>query len=139
MKKTTSLICVFAIVLLCLASCNPPTSSGTATIVIGTETPSEYTLEFKDGDITDGLLSALDLLEIEYVEDGGMLSSVGDLSPTGSTYIWIYTSVDADKDVTAYATTMEYNGVQLTSTGKGAKTMSIVDGAIIYIGTISFG
>lgn len=139
MKKQLSFICVFVLLLGCLFSCTPPSENGTATIVIGTEEPREYTLEFREGDITNGLFSALDLLDIEYTEEGGMFYSVGNLAPTGNTYIWIYTSVDADRDVTAYATTMEYRGTTLTSTGKGAKDMSITDGAIIYIGTISWG
>ena len=140
MKKTVSFITLFAIILLSFTACTPTsTGGGTATVVIGTDTPTEYTLVFQDGDITNGLLSAFDMLELEYDISGGFLNGVGDLNPQPPTYIWIYTSVSADADVSSYATTLVYKGATLTSTGKGAEEMTIEDGAIIYVGTITYG
>ena len=137
MKKTLSALLIIATLLTLLISCKS-TDSGKMTLVISTETPTEYELEFKGEDITEGLISVLKLLEIPYTESFGMLSSVGELAPEPPVYIYIFTSVEKDFDVSEYATTTKYNGVTLTSAGIGAKDMTITDGAIIYIGTISY-
>ena len=137
MKKTLSLILVCALVLISLASC-VQTHDGTVTVVIGTETPEEHKLEFKAEQIENGLLSVLDLLEIEYDEAGGFLNGVGELRPTPPEYPYIYTSVAEDIDVSTWATSMEYKGVTLGSVGVGARQLHITDGAIIYIGTIVY-
>ena len=140
MKKAISIITACAIILIALTACTPTNAGGgSATIVIGTETPTEYTLDFEAGDITNGLLSAFDMLGLEYDISGGFLNGVGELNPIAPTYIWIYTSVSADADVSSYATTLVYKGTTLTSTGKGAEEMTIEDGAIIYVGTITYG
>ena len=138
MKKTLSLLLILALTLsLALTACKD-SSDGTVTVVIGTEVPTEHELEYKADDITNGLLSVLELLEIEYTESFGMLSSVGDLAPEPPIYIYIYTSVESDFDVSEWAVSMTYDGTSLTSSGVGAKDMKIEDGAIIYIGTISY-
>lgn len=137
MKKTLSLILACVLTVLSLASCIQ-TYDGTVTVVIGTETPSEHKLEFKTEQIENGLLSVLDLLEIEYEEVGGFLNSVGELRTTPPEYVYIYTSVAEDMDVSTWATSMEYKGTTLGSAGVGAKQLHITDGAIIYIGTIVY-
>ena len=140
MKKALSLLAIFAILSLALSSCTPPQDkAGVVTVVIGTETPTEHVLEFEEGDITNGLFSVLDELELSYTTDSyGMLASVGDLVPTPPTYIYLYTSVAEDFDVSQYALTMKYGTYTLTSSGVGAKDMHITDGAVIYIGTITW-
>ena len=138
MKRALSIL-ISAVLIVSLSACIPQKSeSGTATIVIATEEPSVYTVEFKEGDITSGLLSALDILEIEYDISGGFLNSVGDLKPTPPEYVYIYTSVLSDADTSAWATTMDYNGTTLKSVGVGADELHVTDGAIIYIGTIVY-
>lgn len=137
MKKTLSLILAFTLVILSLVSCIEP-KGGTVTVVIGTQAPTEYKLDFEAEQIENGLLSVLDLLGIEYDISGGFLSSVGELAPTPPKYIYIYTSATEDADVSSFAQTMEYKGKTLTSSGVGARDMHITDGAIIYIGTIVY-
>ena len=70
-----------------------------------------------------------------------MINKVGSLENNDETweYIYLYTSVAQDVDVSEYATTVEYKGQTLTSSGVGASDMHLEDGAIIYIGTIIFG
>lgn len=141
-SKINALISIILVLALCaasLASCKKDEKDGTVTVVIGTETPVEYTLDFESEDIENGLFSVLELLEIDYEESGGFLNSVGSLSPTPPEYIYIYTSVEKDKDVSSYAQTLEYKGNMLTSAGVGAGELTIVDDAIIYIGTINYG
>ena len=67
------------------------------------------------------------------------MSAVGDLKQEGNRYIYLYTSVEEDFDVSEYKSTVEYKGQTLTSAGVGAKDMHVKDGAVIYIGTITFG
>ena len=140
MKKTVSLMAIFAILTLTLISCKPTAdTSGSVTVVIGTEAPTEHVLEFEEGDITNGLFSVLDKLELAYTTDSyGMLASVDTLAPTAPTYIYLYTSVAEDFDVSQYALTMEYGSITLTSSGVGAAAMHITDSAVIYIGTITW-
>ena len=138
MKKTLSAVLACAIILLSLAACTPQIYDGKVTVVIGTQEPTEYTLDYNADDITDGLLSVLTLLNISFNESGGFLYSVGELAPTAPEYIYIYTSLSENDDTSSYATTLEYRGVTLTSVGVGARDMYIADGGIIYIGTIIY-
>ena len=73
--------------------------------------------------------------------DGTMVSKIGNLENdyTNGVYIYLYTSVAADQDVSSYATTKEYNGMTLVSSGVGLSDMSAPDGAVIYVGTIFYG
>ena len=141
MKKTLSTLLTLALVIISLASCFPTVTDGTVTVVFGMEEPDiEHELEYKAEDITNGLFSVLDLLEISYEERGGMLVSVNGWAPGDeNTYFWIYTSVEADFDTyTPEPSTVVYMGKTLVSSCRGAKDMSIVDGAVIYIGTIVY-
>ena len=138
MKKITSLILVCAIAILTLIACTPNTDSGSATIVIDTEPNAVYTVDFEAGEFARGLLSALDKLGIAYTEEGGMLYSVGELAPAAPTYIYIYSSVSENHDVSSWAQSITYEGNTLVSVGFGAAELTFVDGAIFYIGTITY-
>ena len=110
----------------------------TVTLVIkGDDTVYTYKAT-EEKTLDNGLFSLLDALDIEYSESSGMLYSVGKLAPEPPEYIYIYTSVAADADVSTYKQEMTYDGKTLTSSGVGAKDMTFEDGAIIYIGTISY-
>ena len=137
MKKLLSIFILFALIITSLTACIE-TKDGTVTVVIGTQTPAEYTLDFKTEEIENGLLSVLDLLEIDYDISNGFLNGVGELHPEAPEYIYIYTSVEADVDVSDWAQSMEYGGKTLVGTGFGASEMHITDGAFIYIGTIVY-
>ena len=143
MGRIVTLVLVIAIALCALASCGKSSKSGFVTVVIGTETPTEYQVNMDKVEGGDGLLSVLAYLKTEknltYAETEGFLNEVGDLKPEPPVYLYIYTSVKEDFDVSTYATTMEYKGQTLKSSGVGAKDMHMTDGAVIYIGTINYG
>ena len=118
----------------------------TMTVVIGTETPVAYTVELGKFEITDGLMSVLEYLKttqgLEYTADdtgyGAFLTKIDSLEQKDGNYIYIYTSVEKDIDVSQYATTVEYNGATITSAGVGASELTIEADCVIYIGTIAF-
>ena len=118
--------------------------SGFATIVLEGEPAVEYRVNLDKVDGNEGLISVFEYLKAEqglsYTYEAGILSEVGSVKQNDDTqtYIWIWTSVEADMDVSAYATTKDYNGMTLTSSGVGATDMTVCDGAVIYIGTISW-
>lgn len=158
-KRITSLALALLIIcsLFSLAACsdNQGTDSTTTTtaaqvetmtLVIGTETPVSYTVDLSKVEIKEGLMSVLEYLKttenLEYASDdtgyGAFLTKVGALEQKDNSYIYLYTSVEKDMDVSQYATTVEFEGKTLTSSGVGASEMTVEDGCIIYVGTVTF-
>lgn len=144
--KALALMIALVLALSAFASCGDPSGeSGSVTIVLGLDTPVEYEVDISKVTIDNGLFSVLDYLKSEgtlsYEASGTMISSVGDLKPDASKgeYIYIYTSCEADFDVSDWKQTMEYKGMELVSSGVGANDMTICDGDLIYIGTIIYG
>lgn len=144
-KRIFSLFMVLMAVAYLLIACSPKNSGeGTCKIVVATEPAVVYTVNI--GDVTGGqnLLTALAYLRekdgLTYAESGGMLTAVGGLSQDAATgvYLYLYTTVTQDQDVSVYATTVEYDGQTLISSGVGAAEMHLEDGAVIYIGTIVY-
>ena len=78
---------------------------------------------------------------LTYDISGTMINSIGGLENDYDLgrYIYIFTSVEADFDVTEYKSEVEYDGKTLVSSGVGFNEMTLADGAVIYIGLISFG
>ena len=148
MKKILSLIIVIALLAASLTltvSCSQNDTSGKATIVIGTEEKKVYTVPLSELSEGAGLMPAFEYLKanngLEYDISGTMINSIGGLKndyALGS-YIYIYTSVEADFDVSEWKMEMDYNGKTLVSSGVGFNEMSLTDGAIVYIGLISWG
>ena len=70
-----------------------------------------------------------------------MLTKVGELENDAAAgeWIYVYTTVEDDIDVSQYATTVQYDGQSITSSGKGAHEMTIAKDAIISIGLIVYG
>lgn len=155
MKNTKALtrflaVLVMALVLVVSAGCGkeePAASSGTCTVALSTG--EVFSVPLDEIFVKEGLISILDWLKAEGKLDytsndagyGAYLTSVGDgikEDPANGVYVYIYTSVEADFDVSDYAQTMEYEGKTLTSSGVGASLMLITDGAVIYIGTIQY-
>lgn len=65
---------------------------------------------------------------------GKYLNAIGCVQPTGTNeYVRLFTSVEKDKGVDAYATTIEYEGVSLTSSGVGITQMTVEKDCIILI------
>ena len=75
-----------------------------------------------------------------FSETGGFINEVGTLKndAAANAYIIIYTSVEKDFDVSQYATTTDYKGVTLTSSGVGFKEMHVEEGAIILFKVVKF-
>jgi hypothetical protein len=125
--------------------------SGIITVVIesapyGSESIETKSYEVDLDEVTGaGLVGVFEHLRdtenVAFVMDGTMVSKIGNLENdyTNSVYIYLYTSVAADQDVSSYATTKEYNGMTLVSSGVGLSDMSAPDGAVIYVGTIFYG
>ena len=149
MKNTKKFLALLlcAVMLFCIFGCAPTEdgTSGEITVVIAEDPAAKYTVDLDEVSVTNGLISVLEYLKskegITFEMSGTMIDKVGELTNdyAEGKYIYIYTSVAADIDVSEYATTVEYEGQTLTSSGVGASDMHIEDGAIIYIGTISFG
>ena len=148
MKKILSLILALMLTLsigLTLASCSENDSVGNATLVIATEEKQVYDIPLSKLSEGKGLLPVFEYLKaekgLEYDIDGTMINSVGGLENDYDlgTYIYIYTSVEADFDVSEYKEEIEYNGKTLVSAGVGFNEMTLTDGAVIYIGLISWG
>ncbi len=118
--------------------------TGFCTVVIEGEPATEYRINLDEVTGTDGLLSVLEYLKAEeglsYVAEAGFLTEVGALKQdaTAGKYVYIWTSVEKDFDVSAYASTKTYGDLTLTSSGVGAKDMTVTDGATIYIGLYSW-
>ena len=148
MKKILSLILALMLTLsigLTLASCSENDSVGNATLVIATEEKQVYDIPLSKLSEGKGLLPVFEYLKaekgLEYDIDGTMINNVGGLEndyDLGS-YIYIYTSVEADFDVSEYKEEIEYDGKTLVSAGVGFNEMTLTDGAVIYIGLISWG
>ena len=153
-RRISALLLILALTLTMLlgVSCNKGNvaDSGTATVVVAAATEDGKATEYKVNlaDLKDqrGLMTVLDYLKehngLTYTaqdsEYGAFLTSVNDLKPEGNQYISLYTTVAADADVSEWATTIEYQGTTLTSSGVGASSMTIEDGAVIYICLLTF-
>ena len=153
MKKKTAKIIALILSLalsLTLASCKgeeqPPsggTGGDTLTLVVAGEAVSEYTVSTEG--LPDGasVISVLDYLKgigaLEYAMNGTMLSRVGELTDgEGGKYIFIFTDLEANHDVSQWAKTVDYRGKTLTSSGFGAGDTQVAAGMIIYITLVSF-
>ena len=133
---------LFAFALTSCFGANDPV--GNATLVIATEEMQVYDLPLSKLSEGKGLMPAFEYLKesegLEYDVSGTMINSVGGLENNyeTQTYIYIYTSVEADFDVSEYKSEIEYEGKTLVSAGVGFSDMTITDGAVIYIGTVQW-
>lgn len=141
--KTVALIIALAMMMV-LSACNDTSdNSGKMTLVIAGESMTKYEVDLDEVEITEGFVSVLKHLEkekgLEYEISGTYLNKVGEVENNSANaaegkYLYIYTSVTRDMDVSQYAETVEYEGKTLTSSGLGANEMHIEDGCVIYIG-----
>lgn len=144
--RILALVLVLCAVLVPLSSCKEKSVKGFCTVVIATEPEQSYKVNLDKVDPANrGLISVLDYLaknekDFKYAEQAGFLSEVQTLKndAAAGVYIYLYTSVEKDQDVSEYKAEKEYNGTKLISSGVGADQMHMEDGAIIYIGTISW-
>lgn len=125
---------------------------GTVSVVVAPATEggeaTEYVVDISKLKGKDGLMAVLAYLKekegLTYTEKaseyGAFLTQVNGLKQDESKgeYIYLYTSVAKDADTSAYATTVTYKDHTLTSSGVGSSSMTIEDGAIIYIGIVKW-
>ncbi len=106
-----------------------------------------YTMTITDLGTTSTVLDALLYLEKNkeltldyyYSSYGAYFTQIGNLHDgDGGRYIMFYTSVEQDFDTSAYATTFNCGGVNVTSSGVGASSMHVQGGAVIYIQLTAF-
>lgn len=149
MKKRLILMLVLAVVVLSmigLVACTDPNAlEGTMTLVLlNGENAQEFSVDLSNFTTeSNGLIAVLDLLQSQEkltyeAQDsayGKFLTRVGELrqDEAAGTYLSLYTTVEKDKDVSAYATTLTYKDVTLTSSGVGAESMTLQDGCTIII------
>ena len=147
MKKILSMILAMALLLCMLTaivSCAKNDPEGNATLVIATDEKQVYDLPLSKLKEGKGLMPAFEYLKaekgLEYDISGTMINSIGGLENDYvlGRYIYIYTSVEADFDVSEYKMEIDYEGKTLVSSGVGFNEMSLTDGAVIYIGLISW-
>ncbi|MDR0426680.1 MAG: hypothetical protein LBH24_05895 [Clostridiales bacterium] len=150
MKGKSNVVMLLAAVFAALtlfAGCGPEENvsiNGSMRFVIGTPTPTVYTVDLDKVDITEGALSVIKYLHetegLEYTAQTGFLTRVGDLAQddAAGVYLYLYTSVPADFDVSVYQETLDYDGQTLTSSGVSVTEMTVEKDCVIYIGTIIF-
>lgn len=144
--RILSLLLAILLVGLVFVGCQQEEKSekGFCTIVLEGEPATEYRVNLDKVTGENGLLAVLDYLKetegLAYTESAGFLTEVGTVKQDAAAgkYVYIWTSVEKDFDVTAYASTKTYGDVTLTSSGVGAKDMTLTDGAILYIGLYSW-
>lgn len=142
LKKISALLLTLLLVLSLVACGGNVDSKGTATVVVG---ETAYTVNLSDvAEDGKGLLGVLDVLEekenLTVTAENGFLTQVGDLKQDSAAgiYLFLYTSVEKDADVSQYAKTIDWNGNSYTSSGVGAAEMTVEDGAVIIIRTIKW-
>ena len=142
LKKISALLLTLLLVLSLVACGGNVDSKGTATVVVG---ETAYTVNLSDvAEDGKGLLGVLDVLEekenLTVTAENGLLTQVGDLKQDSAAgiYLFLYTSVEKDADVSQYAKTIDWNGNSYTSSGVGAAEMTVEDGAVIIIRTIKW-
>ena len=134
-----------ALICVCFTACSLPETdtdapdTGIMYLVIANDAEehnySVYSVELNGvGNVFD----ALDAAEVGYQQSGGFINAVDGITLGENEYIYLYTSVEKDFDVSQYALTLDWCGVTLTSSGLGASDMTLESGCIIYLGTLVY-
>ena len=154
MKKILSVILLIAVLVLSLSACadngegggNPPSEGEAATFTLVIATPEKQVYEVPIAELGegDGLMPVFEYLKnkngLQYDISGTLINSIGGLENdyVSSSYIYIFTSVERDFDVSEYTEEVVYEGKTLVSAGVGFNRMTVSDGAVIYIGLVTF-
>lgn len=141
--KKLGLLLIVAAMLLALISCGKQDVAGSATVVVG---ETVYTVSLDEIEVTEGLFSLLEYLKqtqgLTYDATdstyGKYIHSIGDLQPQGQQYISLYTSVESDFDTSAYCQKTECQGKQVATSGVGASSMKVEDGAVFLLTLASY-
>ena len=150
LTKLTSLILTLTLILgvFSLTACNTAapeeSAAGSVTLVVKGSEEKSYTVSLDGLTVDKGLVSIFDALKAEGKLDYGItdtfLDYVGDVKNDyeKGEYVYIYTSVTADQDVSEYKETVTYQGTEFVSAGVGAIEMTVEDGAIFYVSTVKW-
>ncbi len=146
MKKTAKTLLMLIMLLvatLAVVSCSDDGNfdkDDKMTLVVAEEEAKVFEIPLADFKKSDSLVSVLDYLKeegkLDYEISGTFLTRVGDVKNEGNRYLYVFTTVEADVDVSQYASTVQYGDMTITSSGVGAQKMHLENGATIYIGTI---
>ena len=150
MKKITKAclaLILLSLALFALASCSKDSGKfdegDKMTLVVAEEEAKVFEIPLSDFKKSDSVIDLLQYLKSEgklnYEISGTMVTKVGNLKNEGNGYIYFYTTVEKDVDVSEYATTVQYGNVSITSSGVGAESMHLENGAIVYIGIVVWG
>ena len=139
LTKLIALMLVIAAALSVLVSCGGTDAAGKATLVIEGDSLTEYEVsldEFEGNSVADMLNYLKETKGIAFEYSGTMVTQVGDVKNDDGAGKWVYfwTSVADDMDVTEWVSYVEYDGKQLASSGKNVFEMTVADGAVIYVG-----
>ena len=132
---------------LSLIACSNQLHTGKVRIVINSEQVEEIVYDLKDMD--KETFTAFDILldlkndgiiDLRYTVSayGNYLTKVGDISEGDGYYIVIYTNEQKDKDVSVYAKTITYDGVEVTTSGVGIDMLTVNDGTVLYFNLEKF-
>lgn len=160
MKKLLTVILTLALLCtlsLALFACTDPATPGDTS---GDVEPVEktMTLVLLEGDYVEeftvdldklasseqkstGLIAVLDYLKqtegLTYAMDAsGLLTQVNEIKQEDNKYVFLYTSVAKDEDLTQDASSIEYKGKKYSNSGVGAKDMTIEKDCVIIISVI---
>lgn len=146
--KVMSLLALVAVLAMALVACGGGgDSEGECKVVIASSPETVYTVDLSELEITEGVYSVLKYLKeneglefsaTESAATGAYLNTVEGIELQSSQYIWVWTSVEADFDTSGFVSDVEYGGVTLKSSANGISSMSVPDGAIIYISFIEY-
>lgn len=141
-----TLIAVMLVATFAFTACTDGKGKGDVTVVIACDGSNKEYYVAADKVEGEGVLAVMEYLRdnegLHFVtEDGGYgeyATEVGGFKQGDGVYIYIFTSVEKDFDVSEYKQTVDYKGVTLTSSGVGLSAMSVEEDAIIYFGTTTY-
>ncbi len=148
--RLLTLILVLCMVVIPFASCKKTQNvNGYCTVVVATDPATEYKVDLDKVTVDQGLVSILEYLKenekdftYEMVDStyGAYLTKVLSLDATAVSngFILLMTSVEKDFDVSEYKTEKEYKGTKVVTSGLGASSMTVENGAVYYIALSSY-
>ncbi|MDE6275929.1 MAG: hypothetical protein K2M75_05255 [Clostridia bacterium] len=156
MKKYAKIIVAILLILLlatALFACINPdndTEGQMTLVVLNGDNAKEYAVDLAQipsGNASKGLIAVLDYLkgkgQLSYASNdsgyGAYLTQVNELKEQGGYYLYVYTDVQDDFDVSQYAQQITYKNKSYTNSGVGVSQMSVKAGCTIIISTIYYG
>ena len=148
LRRIAAMLVVLMLACLVFTACGKEVPDAGSVTVVLEAGETKYTVPLDKVEGNEGLVSVLNYLKtaenVDFTyEDssyGAFVTAVGDVKQDADNgiYLLFWTSVEADFDVSEYATTKTFEGKTLTSSGVGASSMTMEPGAVIYIGTVQY-